>query len=60
MRTYLPKLIFILDQACIYIGKYRSKILKVIGDENAEALDNIIAACEAFHVIAAPFLPVPR
>lgn len=59
LRTYLPLLKFLLQRVCNYIGTHRLKILEVIGEDNATALDGVIVACEVLVVILDEFIPAP-
>lgn len=56
-RTYLPLLKLLLLRICKYIGEHRDRILQTIGDENADALDGVIAACEILMPILDVFIP---
>jgi hypothetical protein len=56
-RTYLPTLKLILDTMCKYIVRYRDQILKVVGEDNATALDALVTACNVWNAIADAFIP---
>lgn len=51
-KTYIPTLVFILQRACRYIGKYRSVIIEFLPEGGAAALDAIVLACEVFLALA--------
>lgn len=44
-RTYVPELINLLRHLCLYIIRYREKIKANGMAGTADALDNVIAAC---------------
>lgn len=56
-RTYLPTLKAVLLTVCAFIGKHRDKILDVIGEDNAAALDGVITACNVLMPILDLFIP---
>jgi len=58
LRTYLPKLLFILRLLCGYIGRNRERIEHFIGEENIAALDAVVTACEALEAILEVIVPV--
>jgi len=58
-RTYLPTLVQLLLLVCSFVTKHRDRILHIIGEENSEALDNLLLACNAVRDIALPFLGTP-
>lgn len=56
MRTYLPTIFKTLQFLCAFIAKHRVRILKVIGEDKAEAMDALLLACDVFTQIIVPFV----
>lgn len=59
LKTYLPTLLVILRHLCSYIGNHREKIIQFVGEDNAAAVDAVVAACEILTDILLTVIPIP-
>lgn len=58
LRTYLPKLLFLLRLVCKYIRRYEDAIRDNLPSDAARtALSAVIVACEAMEVILEEVIP---
>jgi len=55
-RTYLPTIYTVLLFICAYIAKHRDRMLEVVGTDNAELFDALVAACHALTAIIKPYV----
>lgn len=57
-RTYLPTLVRILHAVCVYIARYREKIVGNLPPDSEPLVDAVIIACNALmDVINIPVEP---
>lgn len=59
MKTYLPKLLKILEIVCKYILRYNVQIKKNLPSNAAPAVDAVVTACQALSVIVDAAIPDP-
>lgn len=50
-KTFIPQLVRYLHLACVYIAKYKKVIVTFLPEGGDEALDAIVAACDAFMIL---------
>lgn len=59
MKTYLPKLVRLLEILCKYILRYNQQIKKNLPNNAAPAVDAVVTACQALAVIVDAQIPDP-
>jgi hypothetical protein len=47
-KTFIPTLVHILHEACVYIARYKSTLVKFLPEGGDAALEGIVTACEIF------------
>lgn len=47
-KTYVPRLVKILETGCKYIGRWRYKLEQFLTDGQMLLLDAVLVACDAF------------
>lgn len=47
-KTYIPKLIYILETACKYVGRWRYKLEHFLTPEQMVLLEAVVTACNLF------------
>ena len=57
LRTYLPKLLFIMRLLCSYIRKYREKIDNAVGPTHTAKVDALVTACEVLEAVVETLVP---
>lgn len=55
-RTYLPTLFKILLTLCSFITRYRTQIVKAVGEGNADKVDGVVLACNLLQDVVAPLV----
>jgi len=57
LRTYLPKLAYLLHLVCGYINRWEDKIRQYIGEEGEPLLDAVLTACTALDEFLDEIIP---
>jgi hypothetical protein len=47
-KTWIPKLVFLLETTCKYVGRWRYKIEQFLSPEQMVLLDAVVTACNLF------------
>ena len=48
VKTYIPRLVYLLELACKYVGRWQFKLEHYLTDEQQLLLDAVVTACQAF------------